>query len=121
MSAMRKTLPPLAAALVAATLPLVVRADDKPEDPDDLASLEALAIKVETESFIPGDLKRLSEVFTVEYLKELPAPDGLKFPAKSSFKLEADFTRKYYEQYDAAFDALGRSARAIAKDNDLWK
>jgi hypothetical protein len=89
------------------------------ENPLDLASLETLVLKVETEGTVDG--ARLRDDLSIAFLKELPKPQGLVFPFPNDMKAETAFTQKYYEQYAQVFDAAAKRARDVAKENGVFK
>jgi hypothetical protein len=114
------------AVLAAAVVVVPVLAQEKKpadapadEDPTDLGSLEALALKVETDALCEG--ARLRDDLSVAFLKDLPRPQGLAFPVANSIKSEIAFTQKYYELYAGTFDAAAKRARDVAKENDVYK
>ncbi|MBI3726021.1 hypothetical protein HY251_18995 [bacterium] len=113
--------PVLSLALACVPLALALGEDAKEPDMDDLAGLETLAVKVEVEGVMKDELKRLREDLSLDLLKELPKPEGLVFPVKATIKSDAEFTRKYYEQYDSVFERLSRTVHQLAKENNLWK
>lgn len=127
---MRAPIAAVALAAVASSFPLALaqgkpdpKADPKPasdEDPNDLASLEALALKVELEGHAEGH--RLRDDLAFEKIGDLPRPKDLRFPSvKSSLEQEAEFTKKYYEHYGAAFEAAGKRARELAQEVGAFK
>ena len=87
------------------------------EDPNDLASLEKLVLRVELEGRVDG--KRLREDLSpkrIADLGELPRPKELRFPSvKSSIDAEAEFTKKYYEQYNTVYDDVGAKVRDLGR------